>query len=80
MLQLIERGGLFGGVMPPDLEQPWSLETKQMAKMHEDTSLLLADVAASLNTLLGLGSWQTTYFERLQVDPASCKYGSLDQW
>ena len=56
--------------MPPILEEAWSLTTPSMAKMHADTTWWRSDVGATLGTLFGVGAWQTTYFERLQVSAA----------
>lgn len=65
--QLVEQGSLFGGRMPPKLQETNGFQTASMAQIHADNTWLLSDVANVLDTALGVGSWQTTYFERQQV-------------
>lgn len=66
-VQLVEQGSLFGGRMPPKLQETNGFQTASMAQIHADNTWLLSDVANVLDTALGVGSWQTTYFERQQV-------------
>lgn len=45
LLEAIETTGLFGGVVPPSLEKPYSLDTETLSRIEDDTS---ADFAIAL--------------------------------